>query len=48
MSFKNLNIDRNKIDEAIKEWAGLKEKIEPIKKGNGYHYSVQEAALKAP
>jgi hypothetical protein len=40
MSFKNLNLDRNKIDVAIQEWAGLNEKIEPIKKGNGYHYSV--------
>lgn len=40
MSFKNLNIDRNKIDVAIQEWAGLEEKIEPSKKGNGYHYSV--------
>jgi len=40
MSFKNLNIDRNKIDVAIQEWAGLEEKIKPVKKGNGYHYSV--------
>ena len=40
MSFKKLNIDRNKIDAAIQEWAGLDEKIEPIKKGNGYHYFV--------
>ena len=49
MTFKNLNIDRNKIDVVIQEWAGLEEKIEPIKKGNGYHYSVtkdeQEALL---
>ncbi len=40
MSFKKLNLDRNKIDVAIQKWAGLEEKIEPVKKGNGYHYSV--------
>ena len=49
MSLKNLNIDRTKIDAAIQKWAGLEEKIEPIKKGSGYHYSVtkdgQEALL---
>ena len=40
MSFKDLNLDRGKIEDAIQEWAGLKEKIEPVKKGNGYHYTV--------
>ena len=40
MTFKNLNIDRNKIDEAIQEWAGLENKPEPLKKGVGTHYCI--------
>ena len=42
MNFKKLNLGRRKIDEAIQEWAGLDQKPEPVKKGNGYHYSVQK------
>lgn len=42
MHFKKLNIDRRKIDAAIQEWAGLDQKPEPVKKGNGHHYSVQK------
>ncbi|RZB36913.1 MAG: hypothetical protein SRB2_01713 [Desulfobacteraceae bacterium Eth-SRB2] len=40
MTFKNLNIDRNKFDETIQEWADLDEKIEPAKKGYGYHFCI--------
>jgi|GEM_PF-1506183 len=40
MTFKNLNIDRNKIDETIHEWAGLDNKPEPLKKGAGAHYCI--------
>ncbi len=40
MTFKNLNIDRNKFDETIQEWADLDEKIEPVKKGHGYHFCI--------
>ena len=40
MSFKNLNIDRRKIDKAIQKWAGLNKIIEPIKKGQGLHYYI--------
>ena len=40
MTFKNLNIDRNKIDETIQEWAGLDNKPEPLKKGAGTHYCI--------
>jgi len=42
MNFKKLNLDRRKIDEAFQEWAGLAQKPERTKKGNGYHYSVQK------
>jgi hypothetical protein len=40
MTFKNLNIDRNKIDETIQRWAGLDSKPEPLKKGAGAHYCI--------
>jgi hypothetical protein len=40
MTFKNLNVDRNKFDETIQEWAGLNEKIKPVKKGQGYHFCI--------
>lgn len=40
MNFKNLNIDQNKIDEAIQEWSGLDDIPEASKRGNGYHYKV--------
>jgi len=40
MTFKNLNIDRNKFDETIQEWSDLDEKIEPVKKGHGYHFCI--------
>jgi len=40
MTFKNLNIDRNKVDESIQEWAGLDNIPEPLKKGVGAHYCI--------
>lgn len=40
MTFKNLNIDRSKIGEAIQVWAGLDEKPKPTKKGRGYHFCI--------
>lgn len=40
MTFKNLNIDRNKIDESIQKWTGLDNKPEPLKKGAGAHYCI--------
>jgi len=40
MTFKNMNIDRSKINDVIQEWAGLNRCIEPVKKGSGYHYCV--------
>lgn len=42
MDFKKLNLDRNKIDETIQEWAGLDEKPKPQQKGNGYHYTIMK------
>lgn len=40
MTFKNMNINRSKIDGVIQEWAGLDRCVEPVKKGSGYHYCV--------
>ena len=42
MSYKNLNLDRGKIDNTIQEWAGVSELPKPIKKGNGLHYCVSK------
>ena len=42
MTFKNLNIDRSKIDETIQEWAALEELAIPQKKGAALHYCVSK------
>ena len=47
MTFKNLNIDRSKIDKTIQKWADLDALPEPIKKGGAYHYRIQKDNVEA-
>jgi hypothetical protein len=47
MDFKDLNLDRSKIDEAIKECSGPGSQISCIKKGNGYHHTIKKNGKEA-
>ena len=46
MSFKNLNLDQSKLDDAIEQF-GLDEKPKIEKKGYGTHYIIRKDGKEA-